>query len=518
LTPVINLAARFLSRKTEMITMNMMGKIRRMHFRDGQSIKEICRQTGLARNTVRRWLRVGDGVEPKYERKVGDTILKPYEDRLKGWLEADTRRARRDRRTALALFKELQGLGFTGGYARVTEYVRRWREAGGKPATAAFVPLKFAFGEAFQFDWSEESLVIGGFHRKLLVAHTKLCASRAFLLAAYPTQSHEMLFDAHTRAFRAFGGIPRRGIYDNMKTAVDKVGVGKRRIVNTRFAAMASHYLFDPDFCNVASGWEKGVVEKNVQDSRRRIWQDAGHERFGSFAELNVWLEARCRALWSELPYPEAEQLSIADALVMERDTLMPMVTAFDGYVETVASVSSTSLVSIERNKYSVPAAFAGQKLSLRLYPDRVEAHGENGIVAVHERSFERGDVRYDWQHYLPLVERKPGALRNGAPFDGLPDILQRLRAALLRRPGGDRLMADVLAGVPKHGLEVVLVAAELILESGNASPEHIRNVLSRLNEAPPVPSTVETALRIAEEPVADAGRYDRLHAEVDHA
>ena len=99
-----------------------------------------------------------------------------------------------------------------------------------------------------------------------------------------------MLFAAHTSAFAALGGIPRRGIYDNMKTAVDKVKKGKARIVNSRFAAMASHYLFDPDFCNVASGWEKGVVEKNVQDSRQRIWQDAGKERFSSFDELNAWL------------------------------------------------------------------------------------------------------------------------------------------------------------------------------------------------------------------------------------
>ena len=307
--------------------MNMMGKIRRLHYRGGLSIKEICRRTGLARNTVRYWLRAGEGVEPKYERKGRETtILTPYEDRLKQWLEADARRAKRDRRTALALFGQLRALGFSGSYARVSEYVRRWRRDGAKAPKAAFIPLKFEFGEAFQFDWSEESLVIGGFHRKLLVAHTKLCASRAFLLTAYPTQSHEMLFDAHTRAFRVFGGIPKRGIYDNMKTAVDKVGVGKRRIVNTRFAAMASHYLFDPDFCNVASGWEKGVVEKNVQDSRRRIWQDAANLRFGSFAELNVWLESRCQALWSQLPYPEVEHLSVADALTMERDTLMPMV------------------------------------------------------------------------------------------------------------------------------------------------------------------------------------------------
>jgi transposase len=117
----------------------------------------------------------------------------------------------------------------------------------------------------------------------------KLCASRAFWLVAYPSQGHEMLFDAHTRSFAALGGIARRGIYDNMKTAVDKVLKGKGRIVNARLAVMCAHYLYDADFCNVASGWEKGVVEKNVQDSRRRIWIDAATKRFGSFAELNAW-------------------------------------------------------------------------------------------------------------------------------------------------------------------------------------------------------------------------------------
>ena len=496
--------------------MNMLGKIRRMKLRDRLSISEISRRTGLARNTIKRWLGSAEVVEPKYRRKKRPTLLTPYEGRLRQWLEADARRAKRERRSALALHRDLQALGFTGSYTRVTEFIRRWHAEGGQGAKAAFVPLAFEFGEAFQFDWSEEALVIGGFHRKVLLAHTKLCASRAFHLSAYPTQSHEMLFDAHTRAFRAFGGIARRGIYDNMRTAVDKVGVGKRRIVNTRFAAMAAHYLFDPEFCNVAAGWEKGVVEKNVQDSRRRIWQDATQLRFASFAELNSWLDRRCQALWSELPYPGAEQLTIADALAIERDALMPMLPAFDGYVEMIASVSSTCLVSVERNKYSVPSRFANGKLSIRLYPDRIEAHDEDGLVARHERSFERGEVRYDWRHYVELIERKPGALRNGAPFADMPEPLQRLRAALVRRAGGDRLMADVLACVPRHGLEAVLVAVELILESGTPSAEHVANVLSRLGEAQ-APKPLENSPRLREEPLADASRYDRLHARQSH-
>jgi transposase len=364
----------------EMITMNMLGRVRRLHYRDGLTITEIERRTGVTRKTIRKWLNAPEGVEPKYRRRAGDTKIGPYAERLIKMLETDARRPKRDRRTALKLFAELKKLGFDGGYSRVTEFIRHWRSDGGLAVTKAFVPLLFEPGEAHQFDWSEEHLVIGGVWRKIVVAHLKLCHSRAFVVQAYPTQSHEMLFDAHTKAFAALGGIPRRGIYDNMKTAVDKVKKGKARVVNTRFAAMASHYLFDPDFCNVASGWEKGVVEKNVQDSRRRIWQDAAGMRFGSYTELNLWLLARCRSLWQEIRHPDYD-LTLAEMLEAEQPHLMPMVTPFDGYVETVGKVSSTGLVSFDRNRYSAPCERVGQVVGIRVYPERIDLVAQDAVV-----------------------------------------------------------------------------------------------------------------------------------------
>lgn len=508
--------------------MIMYAKIRRMYFREKLSINEIARRTSLSRNTIKKWLRAAEGSEPQYRRREAPTKLSPFEDQLKQALLTDSHRPKRDRRTALKLYAELKQAGFDGAYTRVTEFIRKWREAGASGAgKSAFVPLKFKFGEAFQFDWSDEPLVVGGVYRRLQVAHIKLCASRVFLVVAYPTQSHEMLFDAHTRAFRVFGGVPLRGIYDNMKTAVDKVLSGKQRIVNARFAALTAHYLFDPDFCNVASGWEKGIVEKNVQDSRRRIWQEAGRQRFGSFAELNVWLEKRCRTLWAELPYPDVAGLTLLDALELEQPHLMPMPGVFDGYVEVLARVSSTCLVTAQRNRYSVPCHFANQKVSLRLYPERIEIHADDACVATHARLFDRDQVRYDWQHYIPLIGLKPGALRNGAPFADMPEPLVSLQGALIKRPGGDRVMAEVLACVPVFGLEAVLVAVSLVLESGNTSVEHVRNVLARLHETMPtmLPAVATPdALTLDEAPAADTGRYDQLadtvHVgaeEVDH-
>ena len=236
--------------------MIMYAKIRRMHFRDNQTISEIARKTSLSRNTIKKWPRSPDGSETKYRRIQADTILKPLEPELLQALEADSHRPKRDRRTALKLFEAIQVQGFTGSYSRVTAFVLAWRRGGeGVAAKSAFVPLKFQLGEAFQFDWSEEPLVIGGVLRKVIASHAKLCASRAFMISAYPGQSHEMLFDAHNRAFAALGGVPKRGIYDNMKTAVDKISKDNGRIINTRFYAVTAHYLFDADFCNVASGW-----------------------------------------------------------------------------------------------------------------------------------------------------------------------------------------------------------------------------------------------------------------------
>jgi transposase len=499
------------------ITMEMLGKVRRMYLRDKLSLHEISKRTGLSRNTLRKWLRKAeDTAPPLYRRASMPTKLDVFHARIEQALKADAHRIKQNRRTGKALFAQIKADGYSGSYSRVTDFIRAWRGSAGHVANA-FVPLSFELGEAFQFDWSEEGLVIGGIYRRIQVSHMKLCASRAFWLVAYPSQGHEMLFDAHTRSFTALGGVARRGIYDNMKTAVDKVQKGKGRVVNSRFTVLCGHYLFDPDFCNVASGWEKGVVEKNVQDSRRRIWIDAQARKFGCFAELNAWLGERCRMLWGELRHPQFETLSVADMLEQEQAQMMPMPAPFDGYVEKAARVSSTCLVTIQRNRYSVPCELAGKMVSTRLYPTRVCVVADDMLVADHERIVDRKQVRYDWQHYIPLVQRKPGALRNGAPFADLPAPLLRLRQGLMRHAGGDRLMAQVLAAVPTAGLQAVLVAVELVIESGVLSAEHVENVLARLNATPP-PERVETSLALKEAPVANTGRYDSLRQIADDA
>lgn len=499
--------------------MALLSVIRRWHFRDEMPIREIERRTGLSRNTIRKYLR-GGMVEPRFKVPERPSKLDPFAEKLSSWLRTEVAKSRKQRRTAKQMHADLVVLGFEGSYNRVAAFVRAWKAERQREAQTSgrgtFVPLVFAAGEAFQFDWSEDWAMLGGRQTKLQVAHTKLSHSRAFSVRAYPLQTHEMLFDALTQAFRVLGGVPRRGIFDNMRTAVDRIGTGKARQVNARFAAMASHYLFEPEFCNPASGWEKGQVEKNVQDARRRLWQPM--PSFPDLDALNAWLEAQCIAQWAQIEHGVLPG-TVADVHAAELASLMPPGRPFDGFVEHTKRVSPTCLVHFERTRYSVPASFANRPVSLRIYPDRIVIAAEGQILCEHSRIINRshhtgGRTVYDWRHYLSVIQRKPGALRNGAPFAEMPVAFRQLQSQILRRPGGDREMAEILALVLQHDEQVVLCAVELALEAGVASKTHVLNVLHRLidGKAPPAsPIDAPQALRLAQEPLANVGRYDAL-------
>ncbi len=508
--------------------MALLSVIRRWALRDHLSIREISRRTSLSRNTIRKYLRSG-AVEPKFKVPERPSKLDPFAAKLSHWLKVEAGKSRKHKRTVKQLHADLVVLGYEGSYGRVASFAREWaadrQRTEQTTGRGVFVPLVFQPGDAFQFDWSEDWAVLGGERTKLQVAHVKLSHSRAFILRAYLLQTHEMLFDAHEHAFRVLGGVPRRGIYDNMKTAVDRVGAGKARQVNARFAAMASHYLFDAEFCNPASGWEKGQIEKNVQDARHRLWVPT--PSFADLAALNAWLEARCSALWREIPHGLLPG-SVAEVWAEERSNLMTPARPFDGFIEHTKRVSPTCLVHLERNRYSVPASFANRPVSVRVYPERIVVAAEGNILCEHRRIIERthhvpGRTVYDWRHYLAVIQRKPGALRNGAPFAELPAAFRQLQSHLLKRPGGDREMVEILALVLQHDEQAVLAAVELAFEDGVPTKTHILNVLHRLVDGKPAstpPVATPQALTLSREPRADVERYDALRdaQEVRHA
>ncbi len=494
--------------------MSLISVMRRWHFRDGLSKREITKRTGLSRNTVRRYLN-SKIIDPAYPKRQSLSKLDEFEEVLTGWLHRESRRHRKQRKSVKQLHQDLVKLGFSGSYDRVAAFARQWREAQRLSVNKhAYVPLSFALGEAFQFDWGENRAFIDGRNVKLQVAHFKLSHSRAVYLRAYWTQTHEMLFDSHNHAFKFYGGVPERGIYDNMKTAVDKVGKGKERTVNRKFQAMVSHYLFDADFCNPAAGWEKGQVEKAVRDSRYAIWHTA--PKFKSLSELNNWLELKCRLVNQQTKHPQLNNQTVEEVWQREKPHLMAIDAPFDGFVEHTKRVSSTCLVGFERNKYSVPASFANRLLSLRVYPEYLDFVAEGRQIARHKRLFNRdhnmGQTIYDWRHYLLVAQRKPGALRNGAPFQTMPDSFRYLQSILLSRKGGDKEMVEILALVLHHDEADVEQAITKAIEMGAPSKEHVINCLSRLTlPEPPAPLPVQTALQLNVEPTSDTSRYEQL-------
>ncbi len=495
--------------------MALLSVIRRWHFREGMPIREIKRRTGLSRNTIRKYLRAGV-VDPKFKVPDRPSKLDPFAEKLSGWLRVEAGRSRKQRRTVKQMHADLVALGYDGSYGRVAAYERAWTAERQRDSQISgrgtFVPLVFAPGEAFQFDWSEDWAMLGGEHTKLQVAHTKLSHSRAFIVRAYLIQTHEMLFDALTQAFRVLGGVPRRGIFDNMKTAVDRIGLGKARQVNARFAAMASHYLFEPEFCNPASGWEKGQVENQVGNLRDQLFRPK--PRVKSLVELNAWLEDQCIAYAKRTKHPEFKDRTIWEVFQDERASLMELRGPFDGFVEKAVRASTTCLIMADHNRYSVDARAAGRMVLVRSHAERIVVLLGDEVVADHPRHFRRDQIIYDPWHYLPVLVRKPGALRNGAPFKDwdLPPALAQVRAKLKSHADGDRQFVKVLGAVLDHGLAAVEAACAEALQAGIASGDVILTVLARQRQPAPPPSiTTPDALRLKIEPAADCGRYDSI-------
>ncbi len=297
-----------------------------------------------------------------------------------------------------------------------------------------------------------------------------------------------------------------------MKTAVDAVFVGKARAFNRRFLLMADHYMFDPVACTPASGWEKGQVENQVQFSRESFFKP--RLRFASLEELNGWLEAECRRWAGRHPHPEQGEITVAQALEAERPVLQRMLAPFDGFHEAEHAVSGTCLISFDRNRYSVMAKAAKRTVQLRAYADRIVVRCAGEVVAEHVRHFGRDRTIYDPWHYLPILARKPGALRNGAPFQdwSLPPALAQLRKALGAGDDADRRFVRVLAKVLEDGLDAVEAAVREALDANVTSDEVILNILARQQQPPaPPPIATSEALALRHPPVADCARYDRL-------
>ena len=290
--------------------------------------------------------------------------------------------------------------------------------------------------------------------------------------------------------------------------------MGKERVFNRRFQNLASYYLFDPIACTPAAGWEKGQVENQVGVVRYRFF--ATRRRFTDLEELNTWLADECRHHAAATRHPELKDQTIAQVFAAEREKLITLpVSPFDGYQGTTARVSSQLLVSFDRNRYSVNAMAVGKSVEVRAYANRIIIVQNGATIGVHKRHLGRDKVIYDPWHYLSVLERKPGALRNGAPFKQweLPDAMQEIRIQLEARSDGDRQFVSILSAVKHYGLDDVAAACDKALADKTISSDVILALLSRQHDEPqPAPVCLSPQLPLlVMTPLVDCHRYDRL-------
>jgi transposase len=496
-----------------MLIVETVAKVRRAYFLQKKPIKAICREFHLSRKVVRKVIR-SEATEFRYARgRQPRPRIDPWHAQLDALLLANEGKSARERLTLIRIFEELRGLGYQGSYDAVRRYARVWRATRGGATAEAFVPLSFAPGEAYQFDWSHAIVVLGGVTTTIKVAHVRLCHSRMLFVRAYPRESQEMVFDAHIRAFEFFKGTCTRGIYDNMKTAVETVFLGKDRQFNRRFLQMCGHYLIEPVACTPAAGWEKGQVENQVGNIRERLF--VPRLRVASYGELNAWLLEQCIAYAKANQHPEQTERTVWQVFETERAALVPIGSRFDGFRATQAAVSKTCLVRFDNNKYSVSARAVGRPIEIQAYAERIVIRQEGVVVGEHARRFGRGQTIYNPWHYVPVLARKPGALRNGAPFTDwpLPAHLELVRRRLQGSDDGDRQMVKILSAVLSDGLAAVEAACAEALAGGVHSADVILNILARHRDPAPPAVTIlaPEALRLRQAPLADCARYDRL-------
>jgi transposase len=369
--------------------------------------------------------------------------------------------------TAKKFYEELKKLGYNGSYQPVNLVVREFRREHEAKGKQAFVPLLFEAGQSFQFDWGLEEVEIAGKLTKVKAARIKLCHSRHSLVVVYPNERLEMVMSAHDEAFKFFGGTCRNGIYDNMKTAIKKILVGKDRELNETFAEMASHYLFEPIACTPASGWEKGRVEKQVGDTRRNFFTPL--LKGDSYEDINNQLKAMCIDWSANHKHPELKDKTIYEVYEEERQCLIPYRGEFTAYKLHPTIVSPTCLVNYDANSYSVECAYVGLSVQIKAYAWEIIILHNGKTIGKHKRLFDKYRHIYDPWHYVPVLERKPGALRNGAPFrellDNLPQPLREFRHKLNSHKNADKEFIKILLYVANYGLSAVSNACAEVLK-----------------------------------------------------
>jgi transposase len=446
--------------------------IRELYVGEGLSKRAIARRLNLSRNTVEKYCN-GEVLpwERKNRHRVKTIIVPKVEEFIRKCLNEDETAPKKQRHTAKRIYDRLvDEMGFTGGESTIRQYVREYKQK----RAPVFIPLEFSPGEAAQVDWGLATVVMEKKKQEVSLFCMRLCSSAMPFVMAFPRQRSEMFLEGHQRGFEFFGGVPKRCIYDNLKTAV-KEGWGHFVTQEQpEFVQLKAHYAFRSSFCNPQEAHEKGLVENLVGWIRRNVCVPVPN--IHSWEELNQLLLNRCLAYQTH--QIRGRLRSVGDDFAIEKSALHPLPRrAMDAIHQVTAEVNSFSTVNFERNRYSVPVDYAGKTVTVKATAFHIRIWYKNQEIAVHQRDYGYHQVHYELTHYLKLLEHRPRGVRNARPVReaNLPDEFW----IFADRLSGNREMVKVLSLISEYGVDQVVSAICQAVRSGATDSSFIRSYLS---------------------------------------
>jgi transposase len=469
----------------EMIKVEERERIRRAYYVEEKSIRQIARELHHSRDTVKKAIESAEPATYTLKKPRPAPVLGPHKARIDELLEENERLPRKQRRTCRKIYEEIEADGYRGSESRVRGYIAEKRRM--KKKRKVYIPLEFDPGEDAQVDWGEAMVILNSEEVTVQLFLMRLCYSRRLFVMAFPTQKQEAFFEGHVRAFRFFGGVPKRIVYDNLKAAVFRILEGRNRKEQERFILFRSHYLFESRFCTPGQGNEKGRVEKGVGFGRRNFL--AAVPQFASFQKLNEHLLTACRA--DVARQVDRQPVTIGEAWEMERPYLLPLPEKdFECCVNRPVVLNGYSQVEYETNRYSVPTEQAYRHLMLKAYPFRIDILHLDNIIASHPRCYKRKQDILDPLHYLPLLEQRPGAFEHAKPVrrwrESWPPVYEQLLRHLRAKwPDGKgvREFIRILRLHSDHPADLIGQAVAQALEYGCGHLDGVQLCLRQLAE-----------------------------------
>ena len=467
-----------------MLKVDQYGYIRTAHRVYGKKIKQIARETGHSKNTIKKVLR-GEytGYKPRAQQPY--PVLGPYLEIIDRWLENDKESPKKQRHTAVRVYRRLcNEHGFKGAETTVRNYVREAKARLGVNAPGAFIPLEPVIGGEAEVDWGNCIAILGG--RKTRLKHFCMRSkySGKHFVRCYPCERQQALFDGHIEAFSFFGGVFPVLIYDNMTTAVQKVFRGKKRRLQEAYDKFRAYYNFEPRFCNPGTGHEKGGVEGLVGFSRRNYMVPVPEAE--DLAALNDKLLQECLAYGGHTI--SGRQASVNELFEAERSHLLPLPeTSFSNVDSACAKADKFATVLIDKNRYSVPTAYAHFKVAVVMYINRVEIFYRNKKIASHTRLFGNNKWSLLPEHYLELIYKRPQAFDSARPIrqwrSSWPSCLEALLERFCKTRGRTKGIKDFIAVLmlyKLHRAEDIEAAVKQALAAGVSCSDAVEHILLR--------------------------------------